>query len=999
MDRWYVPVIEGDKRGTLFQVIFELELLHKTEHWNHPPIDIGPRFEPIYKNIEYYFTKTYREAKSVNVYIKPNEENIVPLGLTDSTTSVLLGIFLAAAQKIAGLEVKKCWQTVTATGTFKEQAPGQEPDGNLSPEAIGEPEKKFAAFEAYSNTEMNRCTSDEKQHLFLYVSDDTLWEEKINRNSKNFQIKAFSPGNDTLFDILDYVFELPSLPNRLINNVQKSYFDDFERKANSIINHRYIGFPVCHKKTFLDKLDNSSLFIFGPHDSGKTYLAVQLARNLIWNNKIYAPILIKMDITSANDVKSIIQKGIQNELLLLFNKVQNERKTNDYADCMAILKKDQYLIIIDDMDLGIPVLDKFLENMEEFRTTLEEHGSRIIFTNTVKYSNANIKNLENYEVSVSDTVSAKKTTLKRLQKPLVPNIKKRNILLGLFGLLAAGLVLFLFFNRTVIDHKSREDFSTSILELSDQITEQLEEYSETIDSVSENKEIITVLIPDIPRQHEVMITTISEREQNSANFIQVTDDKWKDGEWKYGEISTSVRNNIYSFSAIKGEKYHVWWNSLHRSDGTKKLAVRASAFYDNGIYIFSQEEDKWDIPVSFEAALTGTVNIRVGTLLEKNEGDYAITYSTFNKRPNWQKPSNTVPLIDDWEEGNITNSVKEIWHSFPVDTGKQYYLWLNDSTRGDGTMKLDACVSAFYENGEHVFNYIIDEMWYIPQEFTAKTNGEVYIRVYPSSSINTGNYSIAYGNNNIRPYWKPPSIHFDLNDGRFTNDSIEASNREKWYSFPVTRGNQYYLWFNTRNRSDGKKNLSTRANVYYSNGDHVLIINPVYASRRPAIRTILYAWDTPMEFIAASNDTIYITVYPSTMGSAGDYGIAISTGNRRPEWKHPSSPRPLTENNWNEDEITASVKEIWFSLDVVQGEEYHFLCKSRSDIDSTYMSAFFENGDRFFSDIYFSRNQKKPFSIKATSTEVIFIRVFPSSVSGTGTYGIKYSTDSTVLVE
>jgi hypothetical protein len=106
-------------------------------------------------------------------------------------------------------------------------------------------------------------------------------------------------------------------------------------------------------------------------------------------------------------------------------------------------------------------------------------------------------------------------------------------------------------------------------------------------------------------------------------------------QWKDGSITSSVREDWYSFTAISRTGYYIWWNDLYRGDGAKTLDVGVSAFYSNGEPIFSTYDSAWDSPKRFTASSTGTVYVRVFPYpgSNNNTGDYSVVYSTNITRP------------------------------------------------------------------------------------------------------------------------------------------------------------------------------------------------------------------------------------------------------------------------------------------------------------------------------------------------------------------------------
>jgi hypothetical protein len=92
----------------------------------------------------------------------------------------------------------------------------------------------------------------------------------------------------------------------------------------------------------------------------------------------------------------------------------------------------------------------------------------------------------------------------------------------------------------------------------------------------------------------------------------------------------------------------------------------------------------------------------------------------------------------------------EDWYSVEVVADETYYFWLNNSNEGDGDHKAFAYMEARSSDGNYSF-YNIEDAWYVPQSFTASTNGKIYLKVR-SYNWGTGtSYAIAYSTNGDRP--------------------------------------------------------------------------------------------------------------------------------------------------------------------------------------------------------------------------------------------------------
>jgi hypothetical protein len=105
-------------------------------------------------------------------------------------------------------------------------------------------------------------------------------------------------------------------------------------------------------------------------------------------------------------------------------------------------------------------------------------------------------------------------------------------------------------------------------------------------------------------------------------------------------------------------------------------------------------------------------------------------------------------------------------------------------------------------------------------------------------------------------------------DGNITST---ASGSAIWYSFEVTSGTTYYVWWNDGYSSggNGSKTLDIYVSAYYSNGSSIFT-------------EIDSAWSSAKSFTANSTGTVKLKVYPYTSGRTGTFGIVYSTSGTIP---------------------------------------------------------------------------------------------------------------------
>jgi len=107
------------------------------------------------------------------------------------------------------------------------------------------------------------------------------------------------------------------------------------------------------------------------------------------------------------------------------------------------------------------------------------------------------------------------------------------------------------------------------------------------------------------------------------------------GSYTSGAISTTIRAVWYSFYAVGGETYYIWWRDSDNSSYT--LDVKVAASYSSGALIFDVDNGPATSPIqcgqNFTASASGIVKIRVYPYTVNRTGTFAITYSTTNIRP------------------------------------------------------------------------------------------------------------------------------------------------------------------------------------------------------------------------------------------------------------------------------------------------------------------------------------------------------------------------------
>ncbi|MCL2441356.1 MAG: leucine-rich repeat protein [Treponema sp.] len=358
-------------------------------------------FDDIYNNIKKYFIYTFLNSGHAN----PSFERIScipieqPIEISNYTKSALLGVYLAAVKNICDLPIKEKWKTITVTGTFKKSSKN-EPDGILELEEITEIPKKIDAFKEYVKD--IPCETNNEKHLFIYISNNKTPEEE--NSTDNISVKRFSPETDTIFDILDFVFDLNNklLPSGFSAKERikdERYYHKFEEEINDIklnYNNELPSYENIKLSNFLNmKKDiplNKPLYINEGNDGERIAIAIKFVQYMIWNRKYFTPIWINIKNKSDDGRDDGISPPIEfrEELSKILYKNPKPAKS------LSILAGSSHLIILNIIPDG-ELSSGFFKRIEAFYNFIKDK-SRIIIIGEAPY-NKNLNWLTNFDIS------------------------------------------------------------------------------------------------------------------------------------------------------------------------------------------------------------------------------------------------------------------------------------------------------------------------------------------------------------------------------------------------------------------------------------------------------------------------------------------------------------------------------------------------------------------------------------------------------------------------
>ncbi|MCL2243509.1 MAG: hypothetical protein FWC03_03460 [Treponema sp.] len=469
------------------------------------------------------------------------------------------------------------------------------------------------------------------------------------------------------------------------------------------------------------------------------------------------------------------------------------------------------------------------------------------------------------------------------------------------------------------------------------------------------------------------------------------------GTWVNFDNSVTASSGIdwYEINVTAGTTYYLWWNERSYGNYTRTLDVQVTAMDSNETMVYFVNRDTaWNSYASFTAGNSGTVYIRVQqTSYVSTPGTYGIVYNNTGTRPsagnNFISGSRTPLTSGGWTDGEITSSTSggEIWYSIDAAPGT-YYIWWNHAWEGNYFKNLYADVTAWYENGEPIFNdkYAFNS----PKTVNVSSSSTICIRVRASEGYSsTGTFSIAYNTSGSKPFVDPSGGQAAmLVSGAWTNGGITSvtNNGENWYYFNVSQGTTYYLWWNDSYQGNSLKTMNISVSAWSGDGSQLY---SGYDS----------AWDNPASYTAYSNGRVYIRVNGYNMGSTGTYGIAYNASGNKPD-VDPSQGQAsaLANNVWKNEAISAAYEVDWYSLNVTAGVNYNFWWNDLNDGNSTKslnidVAAWYSDGTFIFNPRVWDSAWNYPVSFTAGSSETIYIRVRAYNGEGsTGDYGLVYST-------
>jgi len=230
-----------------------------------------------------------------------------------------------------------------------------------------------------------------------------------------------------------------------------------------------------------------------------------------------------------------------------------------------------------------------------------------------------------------------------------------------------------------------------------------------------------------------------------------------------------------------------------------------------------------------------------------------------------------------------------------------------------------------------------------------------------------------------------------LYNNQWTDGEITvANNRTQWFSFSVTAGSTYHVWWNDRNNGSGAYSVDVKVSAFYSDG-------------REIFKDIDVGWGgtSGKSFMPTSTGTVKLKVFPYSSSSTGSFAIVYSSTNFNSMPALPGAAAGSSEDNailltagvWKIGNIANG--DVWYSINVTNGSMYYVWWDDRYQGSNSYSAdvsvmAWFSDGSVAITNTDSGYNTSKSFL--ATSNDPIKVRV---RSSGSGTYAITYATSNT----
>jgi len=406
----------------------------------------------------------------------------------------------------------------------------------------------------------------------------------------------------------------------------------------------------------------------------------------------------------------------------------------------------------------------------------------------------------------------------------------------------------------------------------------------------------------------------------SDTFAPVNVSPLTENTWIHDKIESITEVDWYSLEVTKGTTYYFWWNDRNQGDGSKTAIIYADAF-TSGAYKASDGEKfltrsgsgTWNNSAVYTAVSSGTVYIKVYIYSTSYIGTYAICYSTNNSKPVGGNTTYTVTFNSNGGNGTVSpiSTLSESYITLPSADSltRNGYVLVGWFTYVNGSETTSISPGDSYKVVGNVTMYAKWILVYIitfdkntaagtvPSSLfaTALTNyvvplpyaGELSKDGYTFGGWNTKadgtgtNYSAGVNytaGSNVTLYakWKynGPGIPLTANEWKDGFIYSDTFNKELWYSFNVTSGTTYNIWWSFK--SNYNYNLMVMIDAFNTDGSSIF----------SGLTHNVNNWTIPESFTATSTGIVKLRVYPhinsSGNESIGSFSVVYNAGGSNP---------------------------------------------------------------------------------------------------------------------
>jgi len=337
------------------------------------------------------------------------------------------------------------------------------------------------------------------------------------------------------------------------------------------------------------------------------------------------------------------------------------------------------------------------------------------------------------------------------------------------------------------------------------------------------------------RTFSALATTLPLKEAEK-NPIPLDRNKWTDGEITSENPDKEIWYSFRTPYNYNSDGYFIWWNDSVNGDGSKTLDVMVDAYYDydgsNNISFERSQDNGWTYNMRFTSYATAkSMKLRVYPKNSGDTGTFAIVY----------RNSNTIPKLPCTVYFDSNGGTGTPPASITVNPG-------GTSTKlpDGGELSKSGYTFAGWSAAasDTVTYYKADDFYTVDNDITMKA-------VWISDLTGEGT----------------EASPFQLTANTWADGIITSTTNSKkvWYSFDVTAGTTYYIWWNDKNSGDNIKTLDIGVKASFD--------DCVSAGS---------AWDTPKLITATSNDKVILEVYTYTDSDTGTFAIVFSESSTRP---------------------------------------------------------------------------------------------------------------------